>query len=218
MKSRQKPPRAERSSGTGAHRRAPRRRLRWLALARRWLAGARRRSAQAGTGGASSPLPNAPTPGGHSSSARCARPAPPGTARASTATTPPAARPCGPDTVGVAHRSLPCGTTVKFVYHGRSLVTRVIDRGPYTPGNALDLTNGARRALGFEGVGAGRATRSPSSTPATRKRRLNAGSAAPMANLPASGRFSTRGAWACRGLRTELSTPDRLESRPAGAG
>ena len=58
-----------------------------------------------------------------------------------------------PGTIGVAHRTLPCGTTVKFVYHGHSLVTRVIDRGPYTPGNDLDLTNGARLALGFEGVG-----------------------------------------------------------------
>ena len=37
-----------------------------------------------------------------------------------------------PSTIGVAHRSLPCGTTVKFVYHGHSLVTQVIDRGPYT--------------------------------------------------------------------------------------
>jgi rare lipoprotein A (peptidoglycan hydrolase) len=58
-----------------------------------------------------------------------------------------------PGTVGVAHRTLPCGTTIKFVYHGHSLVTSVIDRGPYTHGNAFDLTNGARRALGFEGVG-----------------------------------------------------------------
>jgi rare lipoprotein A (peptidoglycan hydrolase) len=58
-----------------------------------------------------------------------------------------------PGTVGVAHRTLPCGTTIKFVYHGHSLVTRVIDRGPYTHGNAFDLTNGARHALGFEGVG-----------------------------------------------------------------
>jgi hypothetical protein len=57
-----------------------------------------------------------------------------------------------PDTIGVAHRKLPCGTTVKFAYHGRYLLTKVIDRGPYTPGNAWDLTNGARRALGFEGV------------------------------------------------------------------
>ena len=49
-----------------------------------------------------------------------------------------------PGTIGVAHRTLPCGTTVKINYHGHSLVTKVIDRGPYTPGNDFDLTNGAR--------------------------------------------------------------------------
>jgi hypothetical protein len=58
-----------------------------------------------------------------------------------------------PGTIGVAHRSLPCGTAVKFVHNGRALITRVIDRGPYTVGNAWDLTNGARLSLGFEGVG-----------------------------------------------------------------
>lgn len=58
-----------------------------------------------------------------------------------------------PGTVGVAHRTLPCGTTVKFSYRGHTLVTKVIDRGPYTPGNDFDLTNGARLALGFEGAG-----------------------------------------------------------------
>jgi rare lipoprotein A (peptidoglycan hydrolase) len=58
-----------------------------------------------------------------------------------------------PNTVGVAHRTLPCGTTIKFTYHGHTLVTKVIDRGPYTKGNDFDLTNGARKALGFEGVG-----------------------------------------------------------------
>ncbi len=56
-----------------------------------------------------------------------------------------------PGTIGVAHRSLPCGTTVKFAYRGRSLVTRVIDRGPYSQGHAWDLTNGARQLLGFDG-------------------------------------------------------------------
>lgn len=59
-----------------------------------------------------------------------------------------------PDTVGVAHRNLPCGTTVKFVYHGRSIVTQVIDRGPYSRGNAWDLTLAAARALRFDKVGA----------------------------------------------------------------
>ena len=58
-----------------------------------------------------------------------------------------------PMTLGVAHKKLPCGTTVKFVYRGRSVVTQVIDRGPYVDGRAWDLTKAASDALGFEGVG-----------------------------------------------------------------
>jgi rare lipoprotein A (peptidoglycan hydrolase) len=58
-----------------------------------------------------------------------------------------------PGTLGVAHKKLPCGTTVKFVYHGKSVVTQVIDRGPYVKGRAWDLTKAASDALGFEGVG-----------------------------------------------------------------
>jgi rare lipoprotein A len=57
-----------------------------------------------------------------------------------------------PETIGVAHRRLPCGTAVKLAYRGRALVARVIDRGPYTYGNAFDLTNAVRLALGFPGV------------------------------------------------------------------
>ncbi len=62
----------------------------------------------------------------------------------------------GPETIGVAHRSLPCGTTVKFVYQGHSIVTHVIDCGPYSRGNAWDLTQAAARALRFEKSGADR--------------------------------------------------------------
>jgi rare lipoprotein A (peptidoglycan hydrolase) len=58
-----------------------------------------------------------------------------------------------PGTFGVAHKKLPCGTTVKFVYRGKSVVTQVIDRGPYVDGRAWDLTKAASDALGFEGVG-----------------------------------------------------------------
>lgn len=58
-----------------------------------------------------------------------------------------------PSTLGVAHKALPCGTTVKFVYHGRALVTQVIDRGPYVNGRAWDFTQAASEALGFGGVG-----------------------------------------------------------------
>jgi rare lipoprotein A len=60
----------------------------------------------------------------------------------------------GPNTVGVAHRNLPCGTTVKFVYQGHSIVTKVIDRGPYSRGTAWDLTHAAARALHFDQAGA----------------------------------------------------------------
>lgn len=58
-----------------------------------------------------------------------------------------------PGTLGVAHKTLPCGTMVKFVYHGQTLITQVIDRGPYVKGRAWDLTAAASEALGFEGVG-----------------------------------------------------------------
>jgi peptidoglycan lytic transglycosylase len=58
-----------------------------------------------------------------------------------------------PDTIGVAHRNLPCGTAVKFIYQGQQVVTTVIDRGPYSRGNSWDLTNGARQLLGFDGSG-----------------------------------------------------------------
>ncbi len=33
--------------------------------------------------------------------------------------------------VGVAHRTLPCGTKVQFRYNGKVLTVPVIDRGPY---------------------------------------------------------------------------------------
>jgi rare lipoprotein A len=58
-----------------------------------------------------------------------------------------------PSTLGVAHKTLPCGTTVKFLYHGHVLITKVIDRGPYVKGRAWDLTQAASEALDLEGVG-----------------------------------------------------------------
>jgi hypothetical protein len=58
-----------------------------------------------------------------------------------------------PSTVGVANKTLPCGTPVKFVWHGHSIVAPVIDRGPYIRGRAWDLTAAAAEALEFEGVG-----------------------------------------------------------------
>lgn len=53
------------------------------------------------------------------------------------------------DTVGVAHKRLRCGTRVRFHYRGRTRVIEVIDRGPYIEGRRWDLTEAARKRLGF---------------------------------------------------------------------
>ncbi len=54
-----------------------------------------------------------------------------------------------PATVGVANRTLPCGTLIKVTYAGRSVTVPVLDRGPYSGiGADWDLTGGAALALG----------------------------------------------------------------------
>jgi len=58
--------------------------------------------------------------------------------------------------VGVADRTLPCGTPVTVTYHGRTLTLPVIDRGPYGGAATLDLTSAAAQELGMtETVGVG---------------------------------------------------------------
>jgi hypothetical protein len=46
--------------------------------------------------------------------------------------------------LGVAHRTLPCGTKVTFrnPSNGRTVTVRVIDRGPYVSGRQWDLSGG----------------------------------------------------------------------------
>jgi rare lipoprotein A len=56
-------------------------------------------------------------------------------------------------TMGVANKTLPCGTFVTLRYGGRSVRVPVVDRGPYVAGREFDLTEATKRALGFEGVG-----------------------------------------------------------------
>jgi hypothetical protein len=53
-------------------------------------------------------------------------------------------------TMGVAHRTLPCGTKVSLYYNGRTIVVPVIDRGPYANGADWDLTEATARALGMD--------------------------------------------------------------------
>jgi rare lipoprotein A len=51
--------------------------------------------------------------------------------------------------VGVAHRSLPCGTNVAVRYGSRTLVVPVVDRGPFSGKAKWDLTAAAAQQLGF---------------------------------------------------------------------
>jgi rare lipoprotein A (peptidoglycan hydrolase) len=55
-----------------------------------------------------------------------------------------------PALVGVAHRTLACGTLVRVIYRRHGLTLPVIDRGPYANGADWDLTAEAARALGIE--------------------------------------------------------------------
>ena len=52
-------------------------------------------------------------------------------------------------TIGVAHKSLRCGTKVALRYRGRTVVVPVIDRGPYARGVSYDLTEATARKLGM---------------------------------------------------------------------
>lgn len=53
-----------------------------------------------------------------------------------------------PEIMGVAHRLLPCGTSIRIASPaGVTLTVPVIDRGPYIAGRSLDLSNAARLAL-----------------------------------------------------------------------
>jgi hypothetical protein len=42
--------------------------------------------------------------------------------------------------VGVAHRTLPCGTLITFRSHGHTITAPVVDRGPFVRDRIFDLT------------------------------------------------------------------------------
>jgi rare lipoprotein A len=56
--------------------------------------------------------------------------------------------------LGVAHRTLPCGTAVAILFEGREIIVPVVDRGPFNAGSDWDLTQGTADALGFTVSGA----------------------------------------------------------------
>jgi rare lipoprotein A (peptidoglycan hydrolase) len=54
------------------------------------------------------------------------------------------------DTIGVAHRSMACGTRLKFRgKDGVIVYARVIDRGPYVDGRTFDLTQATVQRMGY---------------------------------------------------------------------
>ena len=85
----------------------------------------------------------------------------------STARRPRAVRSCDHNTLGVAHRWLPCGTPVAIYYGGHTIVVPVIDRGPYANGADWDLTEATAR--GARDVRHARRS-APSRCPAPRSR------------------------------------------------
>jgi len=50
-------------------------------------------------------------------------------------------------TLGVANKTLPCGTLVTLRYRGRTIRVPVIDRGPFVAGRTYDLTYATKLAL-----------------------------------------------------------------------
>ncbi len=57
-----------------------------------------------------------------------------------------------PQMLGVANRTLKCGTPVAIYYRGRTIVVPVIDRGPYANHADWDLTQATATALGIDGT------------------------------------------------------------------
>jgi hypothetical protein len=58
-----------------------------------------------------------------------------------------------PGTVGVAHKTLPCGTDLVLRNGDRVVRAEVIDRGPYVGMREFDLTAATKQRLGFGSTG-----------------------------------------------------------------
>jgi rare lipoprotein A len=51
--------------------------------------------------------------------------------------------------LGVAHRTLPCGTPVALFFGGKTITVPVVDRGPFANGARYDLTAAVAQAVGM---------------------------------------------------------------------
>ncbi len=59
-----------------------------------------------------------------------------------------------PEGVSAAHKTLPLPSKVRVtnLHNGRSIILVVNDRGPFKPGRIIDLSHGAARRIGMEGL------------------------------------------------------------------
>jgi hypothetical protein len=57
------------------------------------------------------------------------------------------------NTLGVANRTLPCGTQVALYYQGKAITVPVIDRGPYANHADWDLTQATAKLLSVYSAG-----------------------------------------------------------------
>jgi rare lipoprotein A (peptidoglycan hydrolase) len=57
----------------------------------------------------------------------------------------------GPNTPGVAHPVLPCGVKIYLEYHGKEVLTQVVDNGHTAPGRVFDVTLPVAKLLGLQG-------------------------------------------------------------------
>jgi Lytic transglycolase len=53
-----------------------------------------------------------------------------------------------PDTWGVAHKTLPCGTMLVLTHGVNTITVPVVDRGPYVAGREIDMSPRVKAALG----------------------------------------------------------------------
>ena len=57
-----------------------------------------------------------------------------------------------PKTLGVDHQVLPCGAKVFVVFRGKTVLTTVVDRGPFSPRFDFEVTPALAELLGLTGV------------------------------------------------------------------
>jgi rare lipoprotein A len=59
-----------------------------------------------------------------------------------------------PNAMTAAHRTRPFGSHVTVTSHanGRTVTVRINDRGPFVRGRCIDLSSGAARVIGMDGI------------------------------------------------------------------